>query len=283
MTRAGPSIGASRLKGLGAMSPRPVVAAAAAAPAPRQGRSPVTLKLVAGIVILLVWELFVRAFAPAYVARPTGVLMAIPEVLGSKAFLLAAGSTISAVLAGLAIAIVLGTITGLAMGRLRVVDWSLRYSVNFVFVVPMVAVLPLMTLWFGYSAQARLAMVTYAAYLSITINVADGAKSVPPEFLEVARSFRARWHHVLFGITLWSSVPYLLTGIRLAAGRALVAAVVAEFFIAIDGLGYYILYNSRVFHHDRALVAVLVLSLVAVGVELAMNRATRRFMDWCYR
>jgi ABC-type nitrate/sulfonate/bicarbonate transport system permease component len=197
--------------------------------------------------------------------------------------LLAAGSTVAAVLAGLAIALVLGTITGLAMGRLRVVDWSLRYSVNFVFVVPMVAVLPLMTLWFGYSAQARLAMITYAAYLSITINVADGAKSVPPEFLEVARSFRARWHHVLLGITLWNAVPYLLTGIRLAAGRALVAAVVAEFFIAIDGLGYYILYNSRVFHHDRALVAVLVLSLVAVGVELAMNRATRRFMHWCYR
>jgi ABC-type nitrate/sulfonate/bicarbonate transport system permease component len=246
-------------------------------------RSPLPLKLAAGVVLLLAWEILVRAAAPAYVARPSTILLAVPEVLSDPRFLAAARATVGSVLLGLAIALVVGCVTGLAMGRLAVVDWSLRYHVSFLYAVPMVAILPLMTLWFGYSADARLATVVFAAFLTITMNVSDGAKSVPPEFLEVARSFQARWYHVLFGITLPASVPYLFAGIRLAAGRALVAAVVAEFFIALDGLGLYILYSSRTYRHDRAFVGVLVLAIVAVGVEYGMRVLTRRFMRWTER
>ena len=66
-----------------------------------------------------------------------------------------------------------------------------------------------------------------------------------------------------------SATPYLLAGLRLAAGRALIGAVVAEFFTAIGGLGYYILYNSRTFHHNEAFVGVLLLAAFGVGFELA--------------
>ena len=72
----------------------------------------------------------------------------------------------------------------------------------------------------------------------------------------------------LLEIVLPASMPYLLAGFRLAAGRALIGAVVAEFFISIGGLGYYILYNSRSYHHNEAFVGVLLLAAFGVGFEL---------------
>lgn len=245
--------------------------------------SPLVLKVLAGIVLLALWEAVVRGLAPAYVARPTGVVKVLVPVLSNAEFLAAAGATLGAVVVGLAVSIVAGTLTGLAMGRVRMVEHGLRYYVNSLFATPMVAILPLVTLWFGYNADARLATVVFAGFFSITINACDGARSVPLDYLEVARSFRARSFSTLVDIVLPSSLPYLLAGVRLAAGRALVAAVVAEFFISIPGLGYYILYNSRTFKHNEAFVAVIVLVAVGVGFEALMNWITRRYLPWARR
>jgi NitT/TauT family transport system permease protein len=205
------------------------------------------------------------------------------SVIVDPQFLHAAGATLAAVAGGLAVSLVAGTLVGFAMGRLPAVEQVLRYYVYSLFATPMVAIVPLVTLWFGYSAEARLAVVVFASFFSITINASDGARAVPREYLEVARSFRARPADALLHVMMPSALPYLLAGVRLAAGRALIGAVVAEFFISIPGLGYYILYNSRIFRHNEALVAVLVLVAAGVGFDFLVNWLTRRFMPWARR
>ena len=118
---------------------------------------------------------------------------------------------------------------------------------------------------------------------SIIVNVSDGARSVPKDYLEVARSFRAPWLPVLIEIVLPASTPYFLAGLRLAAGRALIGAVVAEFITAISGVGYFILYQSRIFHHNEAFVGVLLLAAFGVGFDVLVNWSTRRFLPWYRR
>jgi ABC-type nitrate/sulfonate/bicarbonate transport system permease component len=261
-----------------------LTAAAAAKPGLHTwAASPIFLKVAAGVVLLLAWEVTVRALAPAYVAKPTGIVTVIVPVLSDPRFLAAAQATLSAVVQGLAISIVLGTAVGFAMGRVAIVEHGLRYYVNSLFATPMVAILPLMSLWFGYTADARLAVVVFAAFFSVAVNAADGARAVPPEYLEVARSFRARPRHTLFDVIFPASLPYLIAGLRLAAGRALVASVVAEFFISIPGLGYYILFNSRTFKHNEAFVAVIALVVLGVGFEALLNWVTRRYLPWARR
>lgn len=242
--------------------------------------SAMLLKAGGGLVLLALWEIVVRAWAPAYVARPSGVARVIFGVLADAQFLSDAGATLWAVVEGLLISLVAGTLVGTVMGRLAAVEQGLRYYVNSLFATPMVAILPLVTLWFGYSADARLAVVVFASFFSIVVNSCDGARSVPLDYLEVARSFRARPLSTLFDVLLPSSLPYLLAGVRLAAGRALIGAVVAEFFISIPGLGFYILYNSRVFKHNEAMVAVMVLVAAGVGFDALVKWLTRRFMPW---
>ena len=255
-----------------------------AAPEDRPGGPPpLVLKTVAGVALLAAWEITVRALAPEYVARPTGIARVFFAVLTDAEFLAAAAATLWAVVLGLAISIVAGTATGLLMGRVTAVEQGLRYYVNSLFATPMVAILPLVTLWFGYNAEARLAVVVFASFFSLAINAADGARSVPLDYLEVARSFRARPLSTIFDVVLPSSLPYLLAGLRLAAGRALVGAVVAEFFVSIPGLGYYILYNSRSFKHNEAFVAVIVLVAAGVSFEASIKWLMRRYLPWSRR
>ena len=247
------------------------------------GPSTVLSRTLTGFAILAIWEAVVRAFAPPYVAKPSTVALAIPRVIVDPAFIEATRVTLTAVAEGLAIALVFGTIIGLIMGRSVIAERSLRHYVNGFYAVPMIVVLPLLSLWFGYSDAARLATIVFAAIFSIIINVADGARSVPRDYLEVANSFRSGRLRTMIDIVLPSSMPYFLAGLRLAAGRALIAAVVAEFFTAIGGLGYYILYHSRTFRHDEAFVGVLLLAGFGVGFELLVAWSTRRFLPWYRR
>ena len=261
----------------------PLVSAPKGLPLTERLRTTFLPRLVTGIVLLMAWEFVVRALAPAYVAKPSTVVMAIPRVITDPAFLKATGATLTAVAEGLAIALVFGTIIGLLIGRSTAFDRAIRHYVNGFYAMPMIVVLPLFSLWFGYSSATRIATIIFAAIFSIIVNVADGARSVPREYMEVARSFRSNRSSMLIGIVLPSSMPYLLAGFRLAAGRALIGAVVAEFFISIGGLGYYILYNSRSYHHNEAFVGVLLLAAFGVGFELLVNWSTRHFMPWYRR
>ena len=240
-------------------------------------------RLIAGAIILSTWEIVVRLFAPAFVAKPSTILTAIPRVIVDPAFLTAAASTLVSVAEGLAIALVCGTIIGLAIGRSIIADRLLRLYVNVFYALPMVVVVPLFALWFGYTGAARLVTVVFASVFSIIVNVADGARSVPREYVEVARSFRSTPLRALFDVMLPAATPYLLAGLRLAAGRALIGAVVAEFITAISGIGYFILYNSRTFHENEAFVGVLLLAAFGVGFDALVGWSTQAFLPWYRR
>jgi ABC-type nitrate/sulfonate/bicarbonate transport system permease component len=240
-------------------------------------------RIAAGVAIIAIWETAVRLWAPAFVARPSRIVVVLPNVLMDPGLWQAAGATLGAVVQGLAIAVVAGTAIGLAIGRIPVVDRFLQLYVSGLFAMPMVAILPLLTLFFGYTGDARLATVVFAAIFAIIINVSDGARAVPPEYVEVSRAFRGSGWSRLFDVVLPSSVPYLLAGLKLAAGRALIGAVIAEFYAAIPGLGYYILFNTRTFKHSEAFVAVALLAVVGVLFELLLSKGTRRLLPWYRR
>lgn len=259
---------------------------ATAGPAPRTaGRAfgPALPRTIAGVVILVAWQVTVRAFAPDFVASPVGIAEAFPRVVSSAAFLEAVGITLLATAEGLVVALVLGTAIGVLVGRIPVVDRAIRLWINSFNAMPMILILPLVSLWFGYSSLARFATIVFAAIFAVIINAAEGAQAVPREYLEVGRSFRSSGLRALFEIVLPASTPLLLAGLRLAAGRAIIGAVVAEFFTAIPGVGYFILYNSRTFHHNEAFVAVIFLAGFGVGVDALVNWATRRFLPWYRR
>jgi ABC-type nitrate/sulfonate/bicarbonate transport system permease component len=244
---------------------------------------PLAIKLLAGLTLFTLWEISVRLFAAPFVTKPTGVLIALPTVLQDMRLWSMAWSSLSSVLLGLLISLVAGTLLGVAMGRLPWVNRVSELWVNSFYAMPMVAVLPLLTMWFGYSEAARFAIIIFAALFSIVINVADGVRSTPREFVEVARSFRARGSDIWFGIALYSSLPYLIAGIRLAIGRALVGTVLAEIYASIHGVGFFILANARALEQDRAMCAVLILAAFGIAMDVLMSWVLETYFPWYRR
>ena len=149
------------------------------AEAARRERTQVFLaRAAAGLGILVLWQVCAATLAPGYIARPLGVLGQVPAVFGDQSFWSAAGSTLLAVVEGLIIAVVIGTVIGLVMGRLRDVDRALRLYVDSFYAMPLVALVPLLTVWFGYTPLTRLVVVVIEAVLPIIFSVAEGARSL---------------------------------------------------------------------------------------------------------
>jgi ABC-type nitrate/sulfonate/bicarbonate transport system permease component len=238
------------------------------------------VRAAAGAGALVLWQVCAATLAPGYIARPLGVLAQVPTVFGDQSFWSAAGSTLLAVAEGLIIAVGIGTVVGLVMGRLRDVDRALRLYVDSFYAMPLVALVPLLTVWFGYTPTARLVVVVIEAVLPVIFSVAEGGRSLPAQFTDVARAYRAPWWRVWAGIVLPASLPYLLGGIDLAIGRALVGAVVAEFIASLNGLGYYILFNVRSFQEDRAMLALVLLVAFALAVRGLVGLFVRRELPW---
>lgn len=249
----------------------------------RIARSPLSARLVGAVLVLALWEAGVRGFAPSFIATPSGIVAALPESFSNGAMLRGLRITLVAVAEGVALSAIVGIFTGLAMGRLPWLARLLRPYVEASYATPMVAILPLLSIWFGYSANARLATIIFAAIFPFIINGYEGSRAVPVEFLEVARSFRAGWLSVWFTIALPSALPYLIAGLRLAVGRALVAALIAEFFVSIDGIGYYILSSTRAFAQNRAFVAVILLAFFALAIDWITEAGARRLLPWFRR
>jgi NitT/TauT family transport system permease protein len=202
---------------------------------------------------------------------------------GTPTFWGSAEATVLAAFEGLVIGLAAGVLVGLTMGRLRTADRLLRFYVSAFFAMPIIALVPVMTLWFGYTGTVRLAIVSLGAFLPVCLNVYDGTRSLPSHYVEVAQSYHARWWNVWFGIALPASLPYLLAGFRLAVGRVLVGAVIAEYIVSLKGLGYFILYDGRTFHQPEMMVAVLFLALLGVLINAAADLATRRLLPWYRR
>jgi NitT/TauT family transport system permease protein len=181
---------------------------------------------------------------------------------------------------GLTTAIIIGIPLGVLMARVRWLDWALDLPISAFYATPLVALVPLLVLWFGIYLKAKVIVVVLFAVFPIIINTYQGVRECDRNLLEVARSFRsnewATWRDVLLPFAL----PYIAAGIRLAIGRGLVGMIIAEFYTTITGLGYMITRYASVFEMDKTFVPVIVLMVLGVALTAGLKRVERWIAPW---
>jgi ABC-type nitrate/sulfonate/bicarbonate transport system permease component len=237
-------------------------------------------KLVSITSLLAIWEFLVRNYAPPFVARPAAIIQSIVPTVTNPRFQADALATGRGILQGLVIAVVLGVVVGAVLGRAPRASMLIRNWIFMFYAAPLVAILPLFVMWFGYSSANRLAVVIWSAFFPIALNTADGMANVPSKYLEVATSFRSRRRDTMFDVIIPASLPYLLAGFRLGAGRAILGAVVLEFLIGMEGIGFFILINGQRMRHNTAMVGVLILSIAGILIWMFSDSLTRRLAPW---
>ena len=227
-----------------------------------------------------VWEIGARFANPAFVPRLSTTIERIGEYFTTGTLTQALLSSLSIYATGMAFAIVFGIGIGLLLARARLLRIGLESYIMILYSTPMVALIPFILALMGFGFAPKVLVVFLFAVFSVLYNTIEGARSLKPELLEVARSFRASewsvWRDVLLPYTL----PFALTGVRQSIGRGLVGLVSAEFFLSGSGIGLLIVRSGQDFDVPGLYAAILIITILGV-LLMGIGRALEnRFAAW---
>ena len=243
---------------------------------PRAKNSAWMIRLTSIVLVVGGWEIVGRHVNPLFSSYPTAILKAAIAMAASGELFHALMSSLWTLMVGFVTASVVGIVAGLLIGRYPAVDAATDWLVNALNATPLVAVIPLVVLWFGLGDTAKLFIVVILTVFSVLINTAAGVRNVPPALIDVSTAFAANERQVFVKVILPASVPYMMTGLRVGIGRAIIGMVVAEFFTAVTGLGAVIVkYGNQ---YDTAAMFVPILILMLLGV--ALTSLVRRAEEW---
>jgi NitT/TauT family transport system permease protein len=226
------------------------------------------------------WEVLGPLVNPILFSYPSKIAVAFYELTVSGELPYYALESLQILFYGLAFAIVIGVPLAVLMARFKPVDWALDLPINALYATPMVALVPLLVLWFGIYMQAKIIVVFLFAVFPILINTYQGVRECDKNMIEVARSFRSTEWQMWKDVLLPFAVPYIAAGIRLAIGRGLVGMVIAEFYTTISGLGFMISRYANVFETDKTFVPIILLMFLGIALTAALKWVERRVAPW---
>lgn len=238
------------------------------------------ITLLSIILLLIVWEVFGREVNPIFGSHPVAIAAAFWKMLQSGLLIKALMQSMQAFVSGYGLSILIGVPLGLLIGRSRILQASLSVFVTAAHAMPLVALVPLLVLWFGLGFTVKAAVIFLMAVFPIIINTWLGVRAVPRTLIEVGKSFAAPPHVILIRIVLPATIPYIMAGIKLAVGRAVVAMVIAEFFTAISGLGAIIINAANSFDTASIFVSVIVIMILATGLNACVGWIEHYVAPW---
>jgi ABC-type nitrate/sulfonate/bicarbonate transport system permease component len=238
------------------------------------------LRLTSVVAIALAWELYGRAVNPVLLSSPTAIAGAFIDMIVDGTLQEALGESLVVLGAGSLIGITAGLVIGLAAGRNQIFATLIELPLNALYATPSVALIPVIVVWFGFGPTAKTVVVILFVLFPVLINTMRGVQEVDRELVEVARSFCSGERRMWFDLILPSALPYVVTGLRLSIGRALIGVIVAEFFTAFAGLGYLIVTNANSFQTARTFVPILVIAALGVLLTALLEFVERRLVRW---
>ena len=255
-----------------AVSRQPVVAIAAMPPSParRVRVVPFARGVIAIALLLAAWEYFARSgiFSQAITPPLETIVAALVAMIADGSIFRHTLATMLRVAIGLAIALAIAIPIGMLMGRHPLWARILRPPLAVLMPIPSLAWVPLVVLWFGIGNVATVLIVVYASTFSLLYNVWMGVRTINPLWLRAAQAMNARGVR-LFRHVVWpAALPSIITGVRLAFGRAWIAVIGGELLASPQwGLGKLIFDAKEFLNADVMLAALLVIGLLGLFFE----------------
>lgn len=238
------------------------------------------IAILSTVALLGFWEYFGRDVNPIFSSYPTAIVKAFGRLMQDGVLLDALVDSLRPMLVGYGMAAGVGIPLGLLIGRYRVVEAAIGFYITGGYAMPMVALIPLFMLWFGLGFAVKVAIVVTMTIFPIVINTWAGVQAVPRPLIEVGKSFVASQSAVMRKIILPATVPYIMTGLRLGVGRAVIGIVIAEFFTAIGGLGGLIIRSGQRFDTAGLFVPIIVLMVMGIGLTKLVGFLEDKVAPW---
>jgi NitT/TauT family transport system permease protein len=236
------------------------------------------------VLLLIIWELLpyfvsMKQGTRLFFTVPSRILATLWQMFASGSIWAPLGVSATAFAIGLALAIAAGLPLGILLGRSNTLNAMFDPFITAFNATPRLVFLPLLMLWLGIGVWSKVAIVFLGALFPLLINTHEGVRNADKLLINVVRSFGAKEWDVARLVVIPNSLPFIVVGLRLAVGRAILGVVVAEFFGAQDGLGVLMVRAASSFNVDVVFAGLIIfaaLSLIMTGlvklVEERMNR-----------
>jgi NitT/TauT family transport system permease protein len=234
-------------------------------------------------LFLVLWELVGNTFQlinPMFMSAPSLIWKAAAQLFGSGEIWNDLRVSGTELLGGYLLAVFFAIPFGIMTGWYKKMSAIFDPFINAMNATPRVALLPLVIIWLGIGILSKVGIIFLGAVFPMLINTRDGVKTTPLSLLNAARSFGASEWMVFKTVVLPSTVPFILTGLRLGVGRAIVGVMVGELYAATAGIGFMITVAGATFQTDKVFVGVFIFALSGmISMEL-LTRIERRFDKW---
>jgi NitT/TauT family transport system permease protein len=234
------------------------------------------------LAFLALWQAVVSLglVDPLFVSSPARIWQAGRDLLDDPNFWrdvrVSADEFVTGYLAAIALAIPLGLI----VGWYRRAQYLLGPFIDALNAIPRVTFLPIIVVWFGIGLWSKFAVVFLGALVPIVIATQAGVRASEARFLRVARSFGASQPKVFSSIVLPGTVPFIFTGLKYAAGRALLGVVVGELYASTAGVGHMIAEAGNTFQTDTLFFGVLLFTAAGLVTTGTLDVVEKRFERW---
>jgi NitT/TauT family transport system permease protein len=257
-----------------------------AAPAYRMGWAewlklhPNLIRIVSVVLFFAWWEYAGRDANPLFMTYPSAIFKAAWILTQSGELPQAILASMVPFLIGLTLSIVGGIVIGIVIGQVWLLEYILDPFLNALYAVPRVALIPLIILWAGLETTGKVVIITSIAIFPVIVNTYSGIKDVRGSLIEIGRAYGASELQIFAKIILPASVPYIMAGIRLAVGLAIIGFIVAEFFTAITGLGGIIVLYANNFATAKLFVPIIVTGILGIALSELVAAIERRLSRW---
>jgi ABC-type nitrate/sulfonate/bicarbonate transport system permease component len=238
------------------------------------------IRIYALAIFLAGWQVIGQSVNPIIFATPAQVASTFSSLWSAGTIQADTLVTLETMFAGFLISCAVGIPLGLLMGRVRLAEYTFDPYVNFIYATPLVAIIPLALIWFGPSVSATYFIISLHTIPPILINTMAGVKDTERSILETGRAFGFKGGKLWQKVVIPASAPFIMAGLRIGVGAALIGTMVAEIFLYNAGLGYLLVEETAFFNSAAVVSGVLIIMVIGVALAESTKWLDRRFVGW---
>lgn len=231
---------------------------------------------------LVLWEVLARVLLEneLLIPPPSSVLRSFWSLLLSGQLKKHFVATLLEFAYGFSTACIVGVVLGYFMGMYKWFDQIMDPWIAALYSIPIITIVPLIIIWFGIGMMSKVIVIFKITAVAIILNTAAGIKALDPVWLELAKSLRLSSWETTYKIRFPGALPFIITGMRLGVGRALLGVVVAELMASNAGLGYLLRDASETWDSPKLFVTVLLLAMIGLVSFNLIKKLERRMAPW---
>ncbi|HMT05579.1 MAG: ABC transporter permease [Solirubrobacterales bacterium] len=238
--------------------------------------------LLFAVFVLGVWQLYtvIGDIKESTLPPPT----AVAEALWNDRTMLLENAwvTIKEILIGFFFAIILGVGLAVLIRSSRTVERAIYPWLVVSQMVPIPAIAPLLIIWFGFEMQPKIIVIMLVSFFPIAVNTIDGLRAAEPELLNLLKTLKANKWQRFRKAQLPAALPFLFSGLKVAAALSVIGAVFAEWVGASEGLGYLILVLNNQTATTEMFAVIVTLASIGIALFLIVTLLERLLLPWYY-